>query len=77
MNLVSLLIATSVVKYSHNAGLRAGVAIVAVAIVVSAIVISKRRSTSVSSGGPSAPAESATPAEPAEPSGPAPASTPG
>ena len=44
MNLVSLLIATSVVKYSHNAGLRAGVAIVAVAIVVGAIVISKRRS---------------------------------
>ena len=76
MNLVSLLIATSVVKYSHNAGLRAGVAIVAVAIVVSAVVISKRRSTSVSSGGPAAPAESATP-EPAEPSGPAPASTPG
>ncbi len=31
MNLVSLLIATSVVKYSHNGGLRAGVAIAAVA----------------------------------------------
>ena len=52
MNLVSLLIATSVVKYSHNAGLRSGVAIVAVAIVVAAIVISKRRSTSVASAGP-------------------------
>ncbi len=52
MNLVSLLIATSVVKYSHNLGLRAGVAIVAVAIVVTAIVISKRRSASVSGGGP-------------------------
>ncbi len=77
MNLVSLLIATSVVKYSHNAGLRTGVALVAVAIVVTAVVISKRRSTSVSSGGPGAPAEPATPAEPAEPSGPAPASTPG
>ena len=50
MNLVSLLIATSVVKYSHNAGLRAGVAIVAVAIVVAAIVISKRRATSLPSG---------------------------
>jgi K(+)-stimulated pyrophosphate-energized sodium pump len=47
MNLVSLLIATSVVKYSHNDGLRAGVAIVAVAIVVGAVVISKRRSTSI------------------------------
>jgi K(+)-stimulated pyrophosphate-energized sodium pump len=43
MNLVSLLIATSVVKYSSNAGLRAGVAIVAVAIVVAAVVVSKRR----------------------------------
>jgi len=52
MNLVSLLIATSVVKYSHNLGLRAGVAIVAVAIVVAAVVISKRRSTSLGSGGP-------------------------
>jgi K(+)-stimulated pyrophosphate-energized sodium pump len=77
MNLVSLLIATSVVKYSSNVGLRVGVAVVAVAIVVTAIVISKRRSASVSSGGPGAPAEETTPAEPAEPSGPAPASTPG
>jgi K(+)-stimulated pyrophosphate-energized sodium pump len=52
MNLVSLLVATSVVKYSHNPGLRTGVAVVAIAIVVAAVVISKRRSTSVSSGGP-------------------------
>jgi K(+)-stimulated pyrophosphate-energized sodium pump len=52
MNLVSLLIATSVVKYSHNGGLRAGVAIVAVAIVVGAVVVSKRRSTSIASAGP-------------------------
>jgi K(+)-stimulated pyrophosphate-energized sodium pump len=52
MNLVSLLIATSVVKYSHNAGLRAGVAIVAVAVVVGAIVIAKRRSTSIPSASP-------------------------
>jgi K(+)-stimulated pyrophosphate-energized sodium pump len=77
MNLVSLLIATSVVKYSSNVGLRVGVALAAVAIVVTAIVISKRRSASVSSGGPGAPAEETAPAEPAEPSGPAPASTPG
>jgi len=34
MNLVSLLIATSVVRYSHNLGLRAGVAVVAAAIIV-------------------------------------------
>ncbi|HEX4660364.1 MAG TPA: sodium/proton-translocating pyrophosphatase, partial [Streptosporangiaceae bacterium] len=47
MNLVSLLIATSVVKYAHNDGLRAGVAIGAVVIVVAAVVISKRRSASI------------------------------
>jgi K(+)-stimulated pyrophosphate-energized sodium pump len=51
MNLVSLLVATSVVKYSHNVGLRTGVALAATAIVVAAVVISKRRSTSVSAGG--------------------------
>ena len=44
MNLVSLLIATSVVKYSGNTGLRVGVAVGAVIIIVVAIVISKRRS---------------------------------
>jgi K(+)-stimulated pyrophosphate-energized sodium pump len=43
MNLVSLLIATSVVKYSSNTGLRIGVALAAVIIVIAAIVISKRR----------------------------------
>jgi K(+)-stimulated pyrophosphate-energized sodium pump len=52
MNLVSLLIATSVVKYSHDVGLRTGVALGAVAIVVAAIVISKRRSASLSPSGP-------------------------
>ena len=61
MNLVSLLIATSVVKYSHNPGLRTGVALGAIAIVVTAIVISKRRSTSVAGGGPAAPAVPAGP----------------
>ena len=44
MNLVSLLVATSVVKYSANTGLRVGVALGAVVIIVAAIVISKRRS---------------------------------
>jgi K(+)-stimulated pyrophosphate-energized sodium pump len=43
MNLVSLLIATSVVKYSGNTGLRVGVALGAVIIIVAAIVWSKRR----------------------------------
>ena len=52
MNLVSLLIATSVVKYSTNHGLRAGVAIAAVAIIVGAVVVSKRRSTSIAGAGP-------------------------
>jgi K(+)-stimulated pyrophosphate-energized sodium pump len=54
MNLVSLLVATSVVKYDHNDGLRAGVAIVAVAIVVTAVLFSKRRSTSLAAGAPTA-----------------------
>jgi K(+)-stimulated pyrophosphate-energized sodium pump len=54
MNLVSLLIATSVVKYSGNAGLRTGVAVGAVVIIVAAIVYSKRRSHGM--GGEEAPA---------------------
>ncbi len=62
MNLVSLLIATSVVQHSHNNGFRAAVAIVAVAIVVGAIFIAKRRSTSIAVDGAEAkaPADSAT-----------------
>jgi K(+)-stimulated pyrophosphate-energized sodium pump len=44
MNLVSLLIATSVVKYSDNTGLRVGVAAGAAIVIVAAIVMSKRRS---------------------------------
>ena len=52
MNLVSLLVATSVVKYSHNVGLRTGVALVAIAIVVAAVVISKRRSSGLSGSDP-------------------------
>jgi K(+)-stimulated pyrophosphate-energized sodium pump len=59
MNLVSLLIATSVVKYAHNDGLRAGVALVAVIIVVTAVVISKRRSTNIAAGTPEAAADAA------------------
>jgi len=47
MNLVSLLIATSVVKYSSNTGLRIGVALAAVIIIVAAIIISKRRAHSM------------------------------
>jgi K(+)-stimulated pyrophosphate-energized sodium pump len=43
MNLVSLLIATSVVKYEHNMGIRTAAALIAVVIVVGAVVVSKRR----------------------------------
>jgi K(+)-stimulated pyrophosphate-energized sodium pump len=50
MNLVSLLIATSVVKYSSNVGLRTGIALGAVIIIVAAIVISKRRSAGLDAG---------------------------
>src|SRR5246127_3416639 len=54
MNLVSLLVATSVVKYSHNDALRAGVAIGAVIIIVVAVLISKRRSMALTAGTPEA-----------------------
>jgi len=54
MNLVSLLVATSVVKYSDNDGLRAGVAIGAVIIIVAAVLFSKRRSTAITEGTPEA-----------------------
>ena len=53
INLVSLLVATSVVKYSSNVGLRTGVAVGAVAIVVVAIVISKRRAHHMGEATPS------------------------
>src|SRR5262249_34974542 len=52
MNLVPLLVARRVVKSSHNVGLRTAVALVAVAIVVPAVVISKRRTSGLSAGEP-------------------------
>jgi K(+)-stimulated pyrophosphate-energized sodium pump len=65
MNLVALLIAPSVVTYSHNDGLRAGVSIGAVVVIVAAIVISKRRSatTVTPSGGAEQPVAAAPSAE--------------
>jgi len=63
MNLVSLLIATSVVKYADNTGLRVGVALGALAIVVASVVIAKRRATGIApsdsdgADGPAAPAD--------------------
>ncbi|HEY3903482.1 MAG TPA: hypothetical protein VGM14_06250, partial [Streptosporangiaceae bacterium] len=59
--LVSLLIATSVVKYAGNLGLRAGVAIGAFAIVVGSIVVAKRRATGI------APSEAEVPSGPGTP----------
>src|SRR6201999_2036399 len=59
MNLVSLLIATSVVKYSSNTGLRVGVALGAVIIIVAAIVYSKRRSAGMGEEAPASAAVSA------------------
>jgi K(+)-stimulated pyrophosphate-energized sodium pump len=60
MNLVSLLIATSVVKYAANTGLRTGVALGAVIIIIAAIVISKRRASGMGDE-PPASAETAEP----------------
>jgi K(+)-stimulated pyrophosphate-energized sodium pump len=47
MNLVALLIAPAVVTYAGNPALRLGITVVAVGIVVAAIVVSKRRSSSI------------------------------
>jgi K(+)-stimulated pyrophosphate-energized sodium pump len=69
MNLVSLLIATSVVKYADNTGLRVGVALGALAIVVASVVIAKRRQTGIApsdsegADGPAAPADDEQPTE--------------
>jgi K(+)-stimulated pyrophosphate-energized sodium pump len=55
MNLVSLLIAPTVVKYGvgvdANKPLRIAIALVAVALIVAAIYINKRRSSSIAAGG--------------------------
>ncbi|MEO3811323.1 sodium-translocating pyrophosphatase [Sphaerisporangium sp. B11E5] len=60
MNLVALLVAPAVVTYADNAVLRIGVTVVAVGVVVGAIVVSKRRSTSIAPAG----GAGATPIEP-------------
>ncbi|MFF3667415.1 sodium-translocating pyrophosphatase [Microtetraspora malaysiensis] len=49
MNLVALLIAPAVVAYADNVALRVGITVIALAVVVSAIVVSKRRSGSITS----------------------------
>jgi K(+)-stimulated pyrophosphate-energized sodium pump len=51
-NLVSLLIASDVVKYSHNTGLRVGIPVGAVLIIVAAIVYSKRRAAAMAQVAP-------------------------
>src|SRR5450631_2831525 len=54
MNLVSLLIAPLIVRYSvglhHNAPLRVAIAVVAFAIIVASVMVSKRRSVAVHAG---------------------------
>jgi K(+)-stimulated pyrophosphate-energized sodium pump len=61
MNLVSLLIATAVVQQAHNTGLRVGIAVGALAIVVGSVVVAKRRATGI------APSEAEVPAGPGTP----------
>jgi K(+)-stimulated pyrophosphate-energized sodium pump len=51
-NLVSLLIASSVVKYASNTGLRVAVPLVCIAIIVGAILYSKRRAASMDVAAP-------------------------
>jgi K(+)-stimulated pyrophosphate-energized sodium pump len=53
-NLVSLLIASSVVKYASNTGLRVAVPLVCIAIIVGAILYSKRRAASMDDAAPAA-----------------------
>src|SRR6185437_3719681 len=57
MNLVSLLIATAVVQQAHNTGLRAGIAVGALAIVVGSIVVAKRRATGIAPSDAEAPTD--------------------
>ncbi len=64
MNLVSLLIAEAVVKYADNTGLRIGVTVVAVGVVVAAIVVSKRRAASLDEDGDDAEVHVAKPRQP-------------
>jgi K(+)-stimulated pyrophosphate-energized sodium pump len=58
-----------VVKYADNTGLRVGVALGALAIVVASVVIAKRRATGIApsdsdqANGPAAPADDEQPAE--------------
>jgi K(+)-stimulated pyrophosphate-energized sodium pump len=47
MNLVALLVAPAVVLYAGNPALRIGITVIAVAVVVGAIIVSKRRSAAV------------------------------
>jgi K(+)-stimulated pyrophosphate-energized sodium pump len=76
MNLVSLLIATSVVKYADNTGLRVGVALAAVIIIVGAILFSKRRGSGMGDGdGTSTEVAGSVDAIASAPEAPAPAAT--
>ncbi|SNT54553.1 K(+)-stimulated pyrophosphate-energized sodium pump [Actinomadura meyerae] len=62
MNLVALLIADAVVTYAGNTALRVGVTVLSVAVVVAAIVVSKRRADPIADAAPAggAPVEGGT-----------------
>ncbi|WP_101786508.1 sodium-translocating pyrophosphatase [Nonomuraea indica] len=51
MNLVALLVAPAVVLYADNVALRVGITVVATAVVVGAIIVSKRRSVTTAPAG--------------------------
>ncbi|MEU2851580.1 sodium-translocating pyrophosphatase [Streptomyces syringium] len=67
MNLVALLIAPAVVKFSYgddaNSGLRIGVAVLAIVVIVAAVYVSKRRGVVV--GDDESPGRAAKPVDPA------------
>lgn len=67
MNLVALLIAPAVVKFTYGAdaskGLRAGVAVLAIVVIVGAVYVSKRRGVTVGDDGNAEPAKA--PVDPA------------
>lgn len=71
MNLVALLIAPAVVKFSYgedaNAGVRAVVAVLAVVIIIGAVYVSKRRGIAVGDEGDSGGEDGGSPPRPADP----------
>jgi K(+)-stimulated pyrophosphate-energized sodium pump len=67
MNLVSVLIAPAVIKFTigqdKSLGVRAAIAIIAFLIIAAAVIVAKRRQISMGDDAPSAPAQKAEPAQ--------------